>query len=211
MNIQRFINLQLQSNTYVLYCDYESGAWLVDPGDIEPVIHFLHEHHLHLKGILVTHSHFDHIYGINGLIDRYGPTPIYASFRAKEGFSSSKINASYYAEMPFVIDTDCLVSVGEGDVVKLWKGINALIYETPGHNDDCLSFKIMDNLFTGDALIPGVKVYTRSKKSNKEQALKTINLIIQCFSPLTVIYPGHKDCCILKDIVPFFSSRKINI
>lgn len=53
-------------------------AVVVDPGETEPVMRWLAAHGLELGGILVTHHHWDHTNGIDGLrerwpVDVYGP------------------------------------------------------------------------------------------------------------------------------------------
>jgi hydroxyacylglutathione hydrolase len=42
-------------------------AWVVDPGDADPVLAALQAHGLSLRGILVTHHHADHVGGIQAL------------------------------------------------------------------------------------------------------------------------------------------------
>jgi len=71
---------------------------------------------------------------------------------------------------------------------------------TPGHNNDCLSFHIGSNLFTDDALIPGVKVVTKSKYSDKTQAITTIKRIFEQFDDDTMIYPGHDNSILLGNL-----------
>ena len=58
-----------------------------------------------LKGILVTHSHFDHIYGLNELKSKYPNAEVFASNLSLMGFQSSKINGSYYTDWPFILDS----------------------------------------------------------------------------------------------------------
>lgn len=48
------------------------AAAVVDPGDAEPVIRFLDEHHLALAAILITHHHGDHAGGVQALL-QYAP------------------------------------------------------------------------------------------------------------------------------------------
>jgi hydroxyacylglutathione hydrolase len=43
-------------------------AWVVDPGDAQPVLEALQAHQLALAGILVTHHHVDHVGGLAALL-----------------------------------------------------------------------------------------------------------------------------------------------
>ena len=58
---------------WLLYDDATRQAFVVDPGDAEPVISTLQSLHLELTGILITHHHFDHVGGVQTLCDRFKP------------------------------------------------------------------------------------------------------------------------------------------
>ena len=53
-----------------------SEAYVVDPGDADPVLEALERLNLTLKGILITHHHNDHVGGIEQLVSQY-PVPVY--------------------------------------------------------------------------------------------------------------------------------------
>lgn len=200
MKVVRFINSIFTSNSYILFFDGSDYVFIVDPGDSKPLIDWLNNNNRSLQGVLITHSHFDHIYGMNDLLDLYPDIEIYASKYAKDGMMSSKLNSSYYTENPFVVKCENINIVDEGDTIYLCKDIVANVIYTPGHNNDCLSFAIEKNLFTGDALIPGIKVHTKSKYSNKTEAVNSIHRIIEQFENDIIIWPGHSNNCLLGTI-----------
>lgn len=68
MVIHRIVNLVFNSCTYVIHGEESRQAIIVDCGDVEPITDYLTEHGLVLSHILLTHSHFDHIYGLNVII-----------------------------------------------------------------------------------------------------------------------------------------------
>lgn len=47
------------------------SLWVVDPGDAIPVIEFLENNNLNLKGVLITHHHTDHCGGVSVLKEKY--------------------------------------------------------------------------------------------------------------------------------------------
>ena len=202
MRVIRLINIIFTSNTYILSYEQSSDVWIIDPGDCEPIFKWLKENNKSLKGIMITHAHFDHIYGINDLLDKYSGINVFASFYAKEGMMSEKLNGSLYNEMPFVIKRQEVNLIKEGDRILLWEGIFMNVFETPGHNRDCLSFQIEKNLFTGDAFIPGIKVITKMKYGDKTQAANSIKRIFKQFDDDMMIWPGHKNNCFLGGIKP---------
>jgi glyoxylase-like metal-dependent hydrolase (beta-lactamase superfamily II) len=44
--------------------------------------------------VFITHAHFDHIYGINELIDLFPGCIVYASEESERGLFSSELNLS---------------------------------------------------------------------------------------------------------------------
>jgi len=198
--VKKYINSVFNSNSYLIYIEEEKEVWVIDPGDSQPIIEWLNNNNKTLKGILLTHSHFDHIYGINDLQEIFTTINVYASFYAIEGMMSVKLNGSLYQEMPFSIKRQDINIIKEGDRMLLWKDISLNIFETPGHDRDCLSYQIEKNLFTGDALIPGIKVYTKLKYSDKTQAANSIQRIFEQFDDNTMIWPGHENNCLLGDL-----------
>jgi len=201
MLIKRFVNTVFNSNTYLLYKLEEETAWVIDPGSsTDQLINWLENNEKYLGGILLTHTHFDHIYGLNDLQEKYPDVNVYASVFAKEGMVSEKLNGSLYKEIPFTIKRPEYIVLKENDQISLWDNSFVNAIETPGHDRDCLSFHINENLFTGDALIPGVKVFTKLKYSDKFLAKKSIQRIMEQFDDNTIIWPGHGEMCILCNI-----------
>jgi len=197
MKVERFINSIFTSNSYILFTDENKNAYVIDPGDSKPLIEWSIKNSKDLIGIFLTHSHFDHIYGINDLLGKYPDIFIYTSFFGKEGLMCEKLNGSRYMEMPFIVDSPNVNIIKEADSIQLWEGEYLNVIETPGHNRDCISLQIDENLFTGDALIPGIKVVAKSKYSDKVQAENSIKRILSEFNDNTMIWPGHNDKCLL--------------
>jgi hydroxyacylglutathione hydrolase len=201
MQVKKFTNSILSSNSYVIFTEEERHTWLVDPGDSHQILNWLVAHNKMVVGILLTHYHIDHIYGVNDICEEYPSLKIYASELSLVGLYSEKLNGSYYMEMPYVVDCkEIQIVKADSQIVLLNSEQKAIVISTPGHNNDCISYKIGKYLFTGDALIPGVKVHTKSKLGNKSIAQETINQIITNFPGRTIICPGHKEICLLKEI-----------
>lgn len=195
MQIVRHINSFHASNSYLLVHEQEAGVWVIDPGDSEFILDWLKHNTRHIRGILVTHSHYDHIYGICSLIEVYPEVQIFASADCIEGMQSAKRNLSEYLEMPYVVKDVSFEVVADQERIRLWNDTEMVIHYTPGHNTESVSFQIENHLFTGDALLPGVKVYTKFFGGNRLTSQKTIKKIIDNFSPKQLIWPGHGDPC----------------
>ncbi len=145
-----------------------------------------------VKYILLTHVHFDHISGINIVIELNPNVRIYTNESGREMLLNAKKNLSFYHETPFIIsDPSRIVTVKDREEISIAEGMTAKAIFTPGHNPSCITWLIGECLFTGDAYIPGVKTVTNLPDGNKMQAEASLELIKQ-LSVGKTIYPGHK-------------------
>ncbi len=94
LQIEEIINSIFFSKTYILYQEYDNKAWLVDIGDIEPVIEFCENRQLFVEGVFLTHIHFDHIYGLQSLVDHYPKCKVYTTEYGRTALASDKLNMS---------------------------------------------------------------------------------------------------------------------
>lgn len=180
IDIYDITNSIFTSKTYILFKRGESKAWLVDIGDIEPVLSYLDERHLEVEGLFITHSHFDHIYGIILLLERFPECKVHVTSYAKKDLASDKLNMSKYNDTPVSYDGDNVIVVHEGESLILYEGEPPMVfYETPGHNPGCLTMVMGDVIFTGDAYIPGVGVNTIPPHANKELAKESLHRIMK--------------------------------
>lgn len=127
------------SDNYIwILTDKDSSlAWVVDPGDANPVLDYLAENQLTLAGILITHHHFDHTAGVKKL---------------KQAFDCHVAGPSHL---------DKLVDQGleDGDTISIFNYVFHVI-ATPGHTLDHLCYFAKNEnkspiLFSGDTLFRG--------------------------------------------------------
>ncbi|WP_041523196.1 hydroxyacylglutathione hydrolase [Gilvimarinus agarilyticus] len=116
----------------------QPDAYIFDPGDAQPVRRALKQHRLSLKGIVLTHHHWDHTDGIDALLE-HSQVPVY-------GPRSDRI--------PQVTHP-----LADGDEVQLgetrWQ-----VLATPGHTLDHVVYYRADAephgvLIAGDTLFAG--------------------------------------------------------
>ena len=191
MVTHKIVNSLFASCSYVLKLNNQTG-WIVDCGDIEPIISFMEN--CQLKGILLTHAHFDHIYGINKLLSKFSDILVITNYSGKETLLNANKNLSHYNNTPFVFEfPDSIKIVSDRDEIYLSENLKATVFETPGHHPSCLTYLIDNLLFTGDSFIPGTKVVTHLPEGEKSQALMSIE-IINNISKGKIICPGHFVC-----------------
>jgi len=194
MRVFRRANLILASNTYILSCKNRVGVYVVDPGDSLPILNWLHSHKKRLLGIFLTHAHFDHMYGLNDLLTVFPYSYLYVSLKMVDGLFSVKLNTSLYHENPYTLKkchSKNIRILNEKNWPLLWGYTDLFILKTPGHTNDSISLKIDNYLFTGDALIPGIKVYHRNKMGNFADVTSSLANIYNTFEDNTILLPGH--------------------
>ena len=82
MTIHQVVNTIFNSCSYVLTQDKQS--WLVDCGDVDQILPLIDGK---LQGVLLTHAHFDHIYGLNHLDSLFPGVPVYTNQAGREGLA----------------------------------------------------------------------------------------------------------------------------
>lgn len=189
LRVRQIVNRVFASNTYVISSDGSSDCWLVDVGDFEKVLHILPQSSV-IRGVFLTHTHFDHIYGINNLYRAFPECEVFTSKYGKEALYSSKKNFSLYHECPIEYEGRRVNVMAEGDEMMLYPNIGLKVYSTIGHCPSCLTYEVDNKLFTGDSYIPDMKVVSKLPRGNKELARASELRIIE-LSIRKDVYPGH--------------------
>ncbi len=190
MQVRRFEHPDFTSNTFLLQSDLGPDAWLIDAGEVREILNLKD---LNLRGIFLTHAHYDHIFGLNTLISKFPDVMIYGSSFTLESLKNPKQNLSFYHEIPIEVHHAHVSILREGQSVMLSNNSNLRVLETPGHNPGCLSFILGDILFSGDSFIPGHPVITKLKGGNKELNSISLKKIEALIDQGMHIYPGHKE------------------
>lgn len=186
MIIRQIVNTVFRSCSYVI--SHEGCSWLVDCGDLDQILPLVDGK---LQGVLLTHAHFDHIYGLNSLMILYPGLSVYTNQAGLDTLLNDKLNFSrYYGEPIIFNEPDRVKLVEDREWVELFDGIRAQAVFTPGHSPCCVTWIIDDALFTGDSFIPGVKTVTNIPHSNKDLAAESEALIRELAEHRT-IYSGH--------------------
>lgn len=186
MNISQHINSIFNSNTYLIKDKSYDYCWLIDIGDTD----YLIDNSLNINGIFLTHSHFDHIYGINKIIEKFPDCIIYTSKSGNEALYSDKLNLSKYHESPLIFNGNNVKIINENDKIEIFPNISLEVIETPGHCPSCLTYYTNKYIFTGDSYIPGINLVTNLPKGNKIQAQESLEKIKE-LAKNRIICPGH--------------------
>lgn len=194
VKVSHIVNSVFSSRTYIISCDKKTDFWLVDCGDIPPLVDslsLLGNGSFIVKGVLLTHAHYDHMYGLPELKQLFPEIKIYTNEFGKSALANERMNFSRYHEDPINYKSENVIICDEGSKIELFESVFAKVYYTPGHNPSCLTYEVDDYLFTGDAFIPGVAVVTTLKGGDKKQAVESVAKI-QDLARGKIIFPGHE-------------------
>lgn len=182
IRLEHIVNSVYTSMTYVLSEEGGSEFWIVDCGDVPPLVDMISSfggESFNIKGVLLTHVHYDHIYGLPRLRELFPEVRVYTNEIGRVALGSEKQNYSKYHNDSIVYESENIVVCKDGDEIELFDGVIAKVHETPGHSDSCLTYEIDKYLFTGDAYIPGVKVVTTLKGGDKKLAARSVEKILK--------------------------------
>lgn len=197
MKVKQVINSKFTSNTYIISkpeCDW---IWLIDIGEIEGVLGYIPKDVI-VKGVFITHPHYDHIYGLNYLIGLFPDCVVHTSELGMEGLFSDKLNLSFYHDESIIFKGTNIQILHENDMTELFENCFLEVLETPGHNWGSLTFKIKNYLFPGDSYIPNTEVVTKLKGGNKDESKKSLKKIMENIYENTIICPGHGEMIQIK-------------
>lgn len=180
--VETVVNHIFNSITYIIPTGEGKDCFLVDCGDVDKVV----DDRWIVKAVLLTHAHFDHIYGLPLLLEKFPDVVIYTNEWGKKALADDRLNMSRYHESPFRIDCPNVTVISEEDRIC---GFD--VYETPGHNPSCLCYANNKMIFTGDAYIPGCKVVTNLRNCDKALAEVSVTRILE-LTRNRKIYAGHK-------------------
>ncbi len=176
--------IQSHINTLFNSVSYKIGRILVDPGDEW-------EEFRNVDIVLLTHAHFDHIYGLNRVVEMNSGVKVYTNELGLKALLNDKLNMSRYHETPFVFKyPENVVPVTNGEGVDLDVNLRAIPIFTPGHNPSCISWLMGDKLFTGDSYIPGIKTITNLPGADKKMAIDSEEKLRKLGERYR-IFPGH--------------------
>ena len=161
---------------------------IIDPGDeANHIMQEIENDHLEVKGILVTHGHFDHIGAVNEL-KAYYHTDVYATKDTKDMMLNWDENLSVMIGGEKYIVEDVFFFV----VFFLFVGLFFFVFVLPGHaKGSCLYYYEQEKaLFTGDTLFRGGCGRIDFPTGSQSAMIQSLSKIKQ-FTFDADVYPGH--------------------
>ena len=182
----------VQTNCYFVYREGSNDVIFIDPADKGDYIYeTLKDKDLHVKGILLTHGHFDHIWGCNKLRELSG-APIYAYEEEKVLCEDAVVNVSEQVGRPYTVIPDRYLKDGEEITIA---GITCKLIATPGHTvgSCCYYFEEAGILIAGDTLFEESVGRTDLATGSAGALVRSIKDKLFILPDDTKVYPGHGD------------------
>lgn len=198
MKIKKFGENPYGQNSYLLI--EQMNAIIIDPGMNAPMlIEEIKNKELKLQAILLTHGHFDHIFGIM-LLEKEYHVPIYIHEAEAKLFLENDFNYASMFGRKFDLSKDVKITPFKHlDEISI-SSFKIKVHHTPGHTAGSSCFQIEGNLFTGDTLFSMGVGRTDLMTGNLNALRKSLDYIFSSFSMKTMIYPGHERSNLLKNI-----------
>ena len=128
--------IKAYQDNYIWLVSTNEGSIVVDPGESKKILNLIDNNEIDLKGVLITHHHFDHTNGLSDLLNERG-LEVYGPKNNVNGINNIVKN-NY--KFKFI-------------------GIDFEVIEIPGHTLDHIAFYSFNDgepiLFCGDTLFSG--------------------------------------------------------
>jgi hydroxyacylglutathione hydrolase len=162
----------LKDNYAYLLIDTSEQAVVIDPSEAAPVLSALEREGASLTEIWLTHHHYDHVGGIEGLCDALGSMPVLGSAYDLE-----------HGRIPRQTR-----GLREGDALS-YAGHEVTLLEIPGHTLGAIAFVLDGCLFSGDTLfLAGCGRVFEGTMAMMQSSLAKLRSL----PTSTRVYPGHE-------------------
>lgn len=192
LRIGRTVIGSVQTNVYFVYDEVNKKALVFDPaGDGKGIYNKLKDAGIDVAAILLTHGHFDHIFGVKDLKEAAG-VKVYASEDEDELLKTPSINCSEMVGRPCSITADVLLKDNEELDID---GIKFKVLFTPGHTEGscCYYFEEDGILISGDTLFFCSCGRTDLPTGSGAKISRSLRDVLMKLPDDVQVYPGHGD------------------
>ncbi len=179
-----------QANCYIVTDDTSMTAAVIDPGVPSDELNDLLLGY-DLKYILLTHGHFDHIYGCESLKKLYPECKICIHCADEPCLNNSELNLAgdYDGYLPS-INADIVFDGNEE--LEIIPDVNIKVLHTPGHSKGSVCYTDFKNgiMFSGDTLFCRTVGRTDFIGGNFDEMMASIKML-STLNPDIKVFPGH--------------------
>jgi glyoxylase-like metal-dependent hydrolase (beta-lactamase superfamily II) len=182
---------QIAENCFLFRQDGSDSALIIDPGDeSDRILAAANELGVSIEGILLTHTHFDHIGAVAPIAKATG-APVWCPEMETQVLADINSYVPWPGFGPFEsYDADHRVKGGE--TLEL-AGMEIDVIFTPGHSPGHVTYSVPDEqaIFSGDVLFQGSVGRTDLPGGDGPTLMRSIRTLVDSHPPETTVYPGH--------------------
>ncbi len=190
--IGRMVLGSYQTNCYFIYQEEKKHAIVVDPADQgKKIFEALRRNGITVDAILLTHGHFDHIWGTRELREAAG-VKLYALDAEKTVCEDAHNNVSEMTGRPCTVEADEYLRDGQELTLA---DSRFRVIATPGHTigSCCYYFPEAGFLVSGDTLFAESVGRTDFPTGSMSSLVRSIKEKLYVLPGETRVYPGHGD------------------
>ena len=191
MDVRMFTVGPVAENCFLFRLDGSDRALIVDPGEeADKLLAAIDELGVTLDGILVTHTHFDHIGAVAPIAKATG-APVWVPEIEKMVLADINAYVPWPGFGPFE-NWDAEHTVAGGEKLEL-AGMEIDVFFTPGHSPGHVTFSIPSEqaIFSGDVLFQQSVGRVDLPGGDWPTLLESIRTLVDTLPPETTVYPGH--------------------
>ena len=181
----------VQENCFLFHRDGSDRALIVDPGEEAPkLLAAIEGLGLTLDGILLTHTHFDHVGAVAPVAKATG-AEVWVPEIEKRVLADINSFVPFAGFGPFE-DWEAEHTVAGGDRLEL-AGFEIDVMFTPGHSPGHVAYSIPDEgvVFSGDVLFKGSVGRTDLPGGDWPTLAESLRTLAEALPAETTVYPGH--------------------
>ncbi len=191
MDVRMFTVGMVQENCYLIRRDGSDRALIVDPGDEAPkLLAAIEELGVRLEGILLTHTHFDHV-GAVAPVARETGAEVWVPEIERGVLADIMSYVPWPGFGPFE-SWEAEHTLAGGERLEM-AGFEIDVIFTPGHSPGHVTFSIPDEhaAFSGDVLFQGSVGRVDLPGGDWPTLLDSIRGLVDALPEDTTVYPGH--------------------
>lgn len=196
LRISQFVFNMFGVNTYVVYDEDSREAIVVDPGMIneeekKALDDFITKNKFTITGIVNTHLHLDHSFGVNHVKTLYSTKLMGGSADSPLG-ASIPDQAARFGLPNLASEVTIDVNLRHGDKVQIGKQ-NLEVIEVPGHSPGSIALYSPEQKFVivGDALFERSIGRTDLPGGNHRQLVDAIKAHLLTLPDDVTVFSGH--------------------
>lgn len=196
MSVKYFIHNSFQTRSTIVW-DKNKTAIIFDPGfennvERDEIFSFISENGLDIQAILLTHAHFDHIFGIKETADTFGVNIYMHRGDLPILEANPQMCINFGLKIPELPKEEQIIFIKDGDKVRFGE-LCLEVLETPGHTPGGVCYYENNEkiLISGDTLFAGSIGRSDLPLGDYDKLMEGIFSKLLILDGDTVIYPGH--------------------